>query len=75
MKSDQGYQNPKVNALIYDYPLDHAGRIHEGDPRDFTVEDWLDLARAALDQAGLTEKEQTKIQIFIGQIVGQRERS
>lgn len=50
--STRGYANPRVHAAVY------QGATFE----DFTEQDWLDLAIAALDQAGLSARDQRGIE-------------
>lgn len=47
----RSYSNPRVNAVIFE----------GGTLEDFTEQDWLDLAVAALDQAGLSARDQRAI--------------
>lgn len=50
----QSYDNPRVNALIYD---------HAGD--DLTEADWLEASLACLDQAGFPVKDQRCIETIL----------
>lgn len=47
----RSYSNPRVNAVIFE----------GGTFEDFTEQDWLDFAVAALDQAGLSARDQRAI--------------
>lgn len=47
----RSYSNPRVNAVIFE----------GGTLEDFTEQDWLDLAVASLDQAGLSARDQRAI--------------
>lgn len=50
MEISHGYDNPKVNRVIY------------GDTTaDFDIQDWLDLALAALDQGSVTRAKYEQI--------------
>lgn len=49
---ERGYDNPRVNDAIY------KGATFD----DFTEADWLELALAALDQAGLSARDQHAIE-------------
>lgn len=49
--ANMNYQ-PKVDHHIYAIPLDHGCR---------TVDDWIDLAIAAMDQAGFSIHSQNNI--------------
>lgn len=51
----QGYGNRKVDDVVY------------GDAAiSFTLEDWRELAMAALDQAGYTASQQDRVRKLLG---------
>lgn len=49
------YENKLVNGVVFETPV----------TAHFTRRDWLALAMAALDQAGLTKREQDRIEALL----------
>jgi hypothetical protein len=52
-----GYSNARMNAAIYHQTTD-----------GFTKQDWLDLAMAALDQAGCSVSLQARIEAMLPEV-------
>lgn len=57
----ESYPNPKVNGLVYSSVTD-----------SFKAEDWMDLARAALDQAGISNRHWERMLEMMPQPFGAR---